>query len=131
MVASGFSWSCDHVKVGRWIGIDYTLCQPVSEYLVKPLANLAGGVQRSSRLDFAYQFYQLRSRNRFYGAIADNWDQIIVEVELRLVCGAFRPPRSVISEPLSSKRLESYASTLCACLEAFFCSSGSMPSISN
>jgi hypothetical protein len=96
------------------------LASPYQKYLVRPLADLAGGIQRAPCFHFAYQLYQFGSGDRFHRAGADTRNQIILQIQLGFGRGALCPAWSVLCKPLSNQRLKSQPLDLLSVFERFF-----------
>ncbi|MOA56448.1 hypothetical protein D3C78_1804310 [compost metagenome] len=93
VVACSFRWCGHHIQIGGGVGVYYAACQAKAEDLMQPLSNFAGCVQRAPGLHLTHQLDQVRAGDGFQRTRADSWYQIVFQVQLGFVAGAFRPKR--------------------------------------
>ncbi|MDT4846539.1 hypothetical protein FQZ97_805630 [compost metagenome] len=98
-----------NVEISGRVGLHHPLGQAEAENLVQPLANLAGGVQGSTRFYLAHQVNQVGTGDFRRRALADGGDDVVVQVQTRLVGGRFGPAGRVVGVPLLGQLLECVA----------------------
>ncbi|MDT4846375.1 hypothetical protein FQZ97_803920 [compost metagenome] len=95
-----------NVEVRGGVGGGHPLGQAEAENLVQPLADLAGGIQGAALLDLAHQVHQIWPGDLGHQAPANGRDDVVVQVQARLVRGRFGPAGRVVGVPLVGQDLE-------------------------